>query len=198
MSFAVSVRDIKYWNDTLRVKGKLDLSEECRTNANVIAQIIPYAKPALPRFDASSEEIQYISESIAYLLRTDLVKTNTRLYDQMVPPRKKSPVFFGEDSKVRLMNNPNVITSDFELRNTGLSDHLMNCGAEWFRCYAATFEATRLTDKFTRLGGSFAPAFVFADVTAFLLDPTQLIDYHYSEEEMRRFNEELERDFSEI
>lgn len=198
MSFVVSVRDTKYWEETLRVRGKLNLSDECESNSRAISQIIPLARSALSRYNVSSEDVKYISDSVAYLLRTDLVKTNTCLYSQIVPPIDRAPVFFGEDSKVRLINDPKLITKDFELRHTGLYEKLHNSGAEWFRCYSATIHQANFTDNLTNDGNSFSPAFVLADVTAFLLDTTQLIDYNYSDLERKRFGKELARDLSEI
>jgi hypothetical protein len=147
----------------------------------------------------TDEEIRYLSDSVAYLLRTDLVKTNTCLYQQVIPSERKSPAIFGENgSQVRLMNNPKLITKDFELRNTGLYEQLHNCGAEWFRCYSATIHEGRFTDNLTNDGNSYSPVFTLADITAFLLDPTHLIDYSYTEKEMSGFERRLAKDFSEI
>lgn len=199
MSFAVSVRDTKYWENAIRFRAPLNISEECRSNSRLIAQIVPLAKPALSRFDLSDEEVRYLSESVAYLLRTDLVKTNTCLYSQMLPLEKKVPTLFGENGpQVRLINDSGLIGYNFNLRETGQYEKLINCGAEWFRCYSATIFEAKFTDKLTDDKNSFTSSFVLADVTAFLLDPTQLLDYSYSKDETEDFKERLAEDLSQV
>jgi hypothetical protein len=196
MSFRVSVRDTKYWDKRVRNRLPLELTDECKLNSSIIAQIIPLARPALTRFGVTQDEIKYLADSVAYLLRTDLIKANMDLYFQVSPPDERVPVFYGENgNEIRLLHKSSEIKSGFELKDTGLYEKLHNSGAEWFRCYSATIHEGKFTDKLTDDGNSFTPSFVLADVTAYLLDPTQIIDYTYTAEEEEKFQEGLERDF---
>lgn len=198
MSFQVMVRDLRYWESCIRDRLPLNLNNQCSSNSKYISKIISLSEKALTKFNLTSEDISYISDSVSYLLRTDLVKTNTFLYHQLFLPEKRLPVFFGEDGlELRLLNDPKTITPGFNLRQTPFYD-LVNSAAEWFRCYLATISEGKFTEKLTTDHNSFTPSYILADVTAFLVDPTQLIDYTYSNEEIINFNKELIDDFNNI
>lgn len=204
MVFTVSVRDTRPLEGRLKKGKELDdiLPEECKHNSKVIYEILGYVDRVLPEFKSVSDrERKIIADSVSYLMRTDIIIPArfafgpTYLLDETinkVPAEEKAKLKI----PISLKNDPEQLNPKWKLPDT---DEYINKGAEFFRCYSGVMSWIRtLYDKLDPENHSLTPAFKMADVTAFLVNPDNLIDYSYTPEEIIKFHETLEREMSSV
>ncbi|MBI4148320.1 hypothetical protein HY490_03450 [Candidatus Woesearchaeota archaeon] len=177
---------------------RLQMPEECRKNSAVLRELLQFAPRVLPEFSTLTEdEVASLADAVAYAMRTDLVLRGTSCWQGMFQPG--GPTIqprYGEDGlRAHLRNSPDVLNSGWRMPRD-VPDEVVYRGAELFRCYAYAIQfMPGLKEK---LGGSYQAAFPLADLTAYLLNPRDLVDYTYTREELDRFRESLARDLSEI
>ncbi|HLC78339.1 MAG TPA: hypothetical protein VJH92_04400 [Candidatus Nanoarchaeia archaeon] len=196
MAFSVSIRNFGILREGYEQTGKIPVSEEIKHNSDVIKNVLQYAPRILPRFLLLDEnEVGNVSDSVAYLMRTDSIITNRMGIGPSFHDGSRRPVIYGEDGvKFHLLNNPSDLRLEFELPK-----EYWNRGGEFFRCYSATFDLmTSLKDKLSPEGRLFAISFPLADLTAYLLDTRDLVDYNYNKTEIDSFNSKLARQMNEV
>ena len=198
MSFSVSVRDVKPLDVALKTNQPIPLPQECRHNAAVFEQLLlKYGPRVLPSFsNLSSQDTRTIAESVAYLVRPDLIKSGLILLGpNPVDPLTKP--LYGEDGElVHLANDPSSLSPEFRLLS---GSPLCPQGAEFFRCYAGTFNSAKriLGTLGFGSGDCYKPSWPRADMAAYLLDPRDLSDYRYGSGEVRKFHDTLDRQWRE-
>jgi len=191
MSWPISIRDTRYLENILKEGKEINLPQECKYNSEVIYGLLQYADKVLPRFKfLPNKEIRKISDSVAYLIRPDLIKqVGHSLFGIQPLPEVMFPMIYGEDGiKVHLRNNPNELSEDWDFH----AGEYMNVGQELFRCYATTISwIPRMHEILDPENHSFQPAFKLSDMTTFLLVPNDLTDYKYSQDEIDKFDKSL-------
>jgi hypothetical protein len=191
MAYRVAVRDHRMLEAALRKGEPLPLPDECRRNSSVIYEVLKQVYRVLPRFASLSEtEIRNIADIASYAMRTDQI---IRGKLNMVPP-PHLPLAFGENGIFR--NPPSDLCSSWEFRPENDEEH--SRGAEFFRCYCCAGEL--MPGLPARLGhnGSFETAFLLSDVTTYLLNPNVLVDYRYTEQELKKFGQKLVNDLKSL
>ncbi len=186
MGWPVSIRNTQLLEDTLKNNAQIFLNDEAKHNSKIFYELLQYAPKILPEFSLlSDKQIKTIADSVAYLVRTDHLLLQN--YFGVIPAfasQKSCPKIYGEDGlDVHLKNSPETLSPSFEI-----DKQYTELGAELFRCYNAAINWMGLTDTLDPVHHSLAPAFKLADMTAHLLTPTDLIDYHYTNEEIEQFN----------
>ena len=192
MGYRVSVRDTALLDNCLSTNQPINLPRECIHNSELLQKIIPFAKPLLPRIDALDEQtIKKIADGVAYLLRTDfIVAEGIWLPPFLAEPRRS---LHGEDGVPHFLNKPDTIRSDWKLPE----EYKDRGAAEFYRCYNGVLtelkEVRKVIASTTRdSGSSHCAAFSLANVTAFLLNPDDLVDYRYTTEERKEYEETLD------
>jgi hypothetical protein len=210
MSYVVSVRNTKILEEAVTARRELSWGPEISHNAKVLLGVLKYADLVIPKFSAVTQgQKELMAHSVCYLLRPDLVKNANAVRVVELGGRKfatttlgfgpcplgkrtQTPVTLPDDIKVHLRNDPSTLGPSFH-------KHGGDVGAEFFRCFAATIEwMPDLVEKLGYKNNSFAAAFKFADLTAYLLDPNDLVDYTYSETEEDDFSRRLRRDIESV
>jgi hypothetical protein len=195
MSFSVSVRNLGVWRESYEQTGKIPTSPEMKHNSAVIMNVLQYAPRVLPRFSLlNNGEVENISDSVAYLMRADMIIRNRTGFGPSFHDGTRRPIIYGEDGvKFHLLNNPSDLNPNFEI-----PERYMNGGGEFARCYSGTFDLmTDLRDRLSPEGGLYSIAFSLADLTAYLLDSRDLRDYTYNKTEIDSFNSKLVKELSE-
>ncbi len=203
MSFTVSVYDTEVLEEKLRQGQGINLPEECRYNSEVIYQILQHGYRVLPEFSSLSEdEVRMLADSVAYMMRTDIIIPQEFPFGPMPLPEKTVlDVYDINNVYVYLRNDPDILSSKWELLDY-FRDSLQkkelngydNVACELFRCYSAAITWIGLYGKLDPVKRSLNPAFKLAQMTAFLLCPGNLVDYQYTPEDIERFNSTLERE----
>jgi len=201
MSFTVSVRDDRPLEERLRKGLDIEIPDECRHNSNVIYQILKYAPKVIPSFNNLEDgEVKKIADVAAFLIRPDLIKNGYALIGPK-PFQQGDKIKIVNESEepefsVHLRNNPEDLTPDFEVP---AKEPYLSHGAEYFRCYAGAISwIPGLYEKLDPENHSLNPVFKMADLTAHLIDPDDLTDYRYSDEEISNFHKTLRREMEEI
>lgn len=198
MAFTVSIRDCEALEKRLKEGKESNLPKECKSNSDIIYEILQHAYRVLPNFKLLADsEVRQIADVVAYMMRTDVLKSGAAPFGCIPLPDTRIPKIAGEDGiKVHLKNNPTELSPEWELENI---NEYLTIGAELFRCYAGAIDfIPKLYDKLDPEKHSLAPAFTLADMTAFLLSPSDLVDYEYTPEEIRKFHETLDREMEEV
>jgi len=196
MVFTVSIRETEELERRLKAGLKIELPKECLHNSKVIYELLGYVDRVFPGFKkASSQERKTIAGAVAYLMRTDLLILG-RVAIGPIPYSQKRGAAGKGDSEISLRNSPKKLSPKWKMPNTPENS---NMGAELYRCYSAAISwIPGLNDRLDPKYHSLTPAFTCADVTAFLLDPKDLDDYHYSPGEVNAFDEKLAREMERV
>ncbi|QQG40282.1 MAG: hypothetical protein HYS81_02640 [Candidatus Aenigmatarchaeota archaeon] len=199
MVFTVSVRDTRILDESLRARRPVTLPDECTHNSHVVRHLLSFAPRVLPAFgNLDEEDVKRVADSVAYLMRPDLIIHGMIGMGPRPVVTKTLPVIHGEDGvHVHLRNDPKVLSPDWKLGKK--NEYLWNTGAELFRCYSGTLSEMPYALKELGVGTDYMkPAFGLADLTAFLLDPRDLTDYDYTPEEIGRFTRTLVKEMREV
>lgn len=206
MSFTVSVYDTEVLEEKLRQGQGINLPEECRYNSEVIYQILQHGYRVLPEFSSlSDDEVRTLADSVAYMMRTDIIIPQRFSFGIMRLPEKIVPnVYDINNVYVTLRNDPDILSPEWELlyyfRDSLQEKELNECdtvACEFFRCYSAVTAWMGLRKKLDPVRRSLDPEFKLAQMTAFLLCPDNLVDYQYTPEDIEKFNNILEREILE-
>jgi len=202
MVWTVSVRNVRSLEKQLRAGEQVLLPEECVHNSRVIQVLLKqYGPKVLPEISSLSDgEFNQVSGAVAYLVRTDTIKSGELRLVGPNPLFCKPQNIFGEDGElVHLLNDPSCLNPDWRIPRDFPQEYSSR-GAEFFRCYSAAMDfLPKIKLKLdTRNQGIFSLAFPLADMTAYLLDPRDLTDYKYTPEEIARFHGKLAREAKEI
>lgn len=207
MTFRHIIRDCKELESRLRNGQELELPEECEHNSRVIYHLLQYADKAVPECLAlSDQEIRTMAKSMAYIMRTDIIKSGISAIGP-VPYLKGLTDSFGDYNnvgvKINLRNDPNELNEKWELpeppselndsqdweiekqfnRSVYLGSYVWKI-ADWM----GLWDRLPYIDTALRIG----------DVLAFLLNPNDLVDYNYSPREIQKFHEVLEEQIKEV
>ncbi len=200
MVYSVSVRDCNELERKLGAEEALEIPEECKRNSDVIYHVLHYADRLIPSFkELSNEEVRTIADSVAYLMRPDLLKNGNCYGPSPVFEAMGEFIMIGEEEnekpEIHLKNNPDDIVEGWELPRESPYTAI---GAELFRCYGATMAwAPSILEKVSK-DGAFSVAFPLADLSAYLLNTSDLTDYSYTPEEVNGFHTTLAREMREI
>jgi len=201
MAFRIQIRNYEKWEKEI-IKGDIQIPNECQDNSLIISWILnKYASKVVYDIQKLEEkEIQTIAKSVAYLVRTDILKSE--ISGLLIPPIKiKLPK---EDStKIDLLNNPKELNENwkpFWKGNYGHKEDIYAArAAELFRCYWMTIsKIPNLEGRLYLKGESFGCATNLANVTTYLLNPKNINDYEYTPKEIKEFNDILIKQMSEI
>ncbi len=178
------------------------MPEECEHNRDVLLHLLSnYGAIVVPAFSSLvAEAIKRIADSVAYLLRTDLIKDPEDLHFGPSPLKDRGVLRVASAGEsVHLRNDPSVLCPDWKLPK-GIGEEYTQIAREFFRCYVATISfIPGMNRKLDPLeGNSFNSAFPLADMTAYLLDPLDLTDCRYAKGEVTRFRDTLIRQIGEI
>ena len=196
MSAPVSIRNTKELQDILREGREIPMNDEIAHNSEVIAQILSYAPLVLPEMGLlTSKQFTTLAQSAAYILRTDSIyREDMPAYFMGFLPSPPIKRMFSEDGlKIHFRNDPSLLTPNFELRDFKNYKELEHIGAEFFRTYSGAVFSNPEIEPILVQNGHMGPIFNLADVTAFLLTPTDLIDYHYTKEELNGFAQKIDK-----
>ena len=205
MLFPFSVRDLGVLEEKLRYGQDIDLPEECRYNSEVIYQILQYADKVLPEFGSLSDgEVRKIADSVAYMMRTDIIIQQKLPFGPKPLPEEIIPTEYDINNVyVCLRNDPYVLSPEWELPyydGGSLREEdfkkTHNVAIEFLRCYSAVITWAGLDDKLNPVSCSSNSAFKLAHVTAFLLSLDNLVDYQYTPEDVERFNNALNNEIN--
>ncbi|MEA2004557.1 MAG: hypothetical protein U9O53_06425 [archaeon] len=191
--------------EKLRDGQDIDLPEECRYNSEVICQILQYADRVLSEFSSlSDDEVRKISDSVAYMMRTDIIIQQKIPFGPKPLPEEIIPTEYDiNDVYVCLRNNQDVLSPEWELpyydrdslqEEENKKTH--NVSLEFSRCYSAAISWAGLYDRLNPVICSSDPAFKLGAVTAFLLSLDDLVDYQYTPEDVEKFNNALDNEIN--
>ena len=214
MGFTVSVRDAnrKWVKDV--INRTFELPKDCYHNSVVLYELSRYIPLKLPEFgELPEDERKLIADVTAYLLRPDLIKGPASM--DLVPfgPIPVTTGLLSEGSvdaiidgevpkpKVHFRNDPeDLYADDWRLPEEGYH----SIGAELYRClHGAVYYVTDYEGKLQRkekriIENPMGQMMVAADVLAYLLIPSDLTDYQYTENEIDAFHNKLEREMREV
>ncbi|MFC1697437.1 hypothetical protein ACFL1H_03835 [Nanoarchaeota archaeon] len=194
MVYTVSIRNTDILEKRLRNKEDIEplLNDEIKHNSKVFNELLKYSERMMPEFKLiTDEERKLMSDTIAYMIRTDNIKTRST-YGPTLAPETQIPKIYGEDGIFpHLKNNPDNLHPEFVYDGNQL-------GAEIFRCLTGVVVwIPGIADKLDE-NSTLNPAFKMADMLAYLLDTKDLLDYKYTEDEKNKYHKALAKDMSEI
>lgn len=200
MAFKIQIRNFEKWEKDI-IKGHIEIPKECENNALIFSWILnEYAPKVVPNLkNLYSEEIQTIAKSIAYMVRSDLLKSN--IQEIFLPPFQikipKEKYFVN----IELLNNPEKLYEGWRAFWHGKFGQEENTyahrAAELFRCYWGTiYKMPNLEGRLYIKNKCFGCASDLADVTAYLVNPENLTDYEYTSKEKNKFNKKLVKQLS--
>lgn len=202
MAWTVSVRDDFELERRLKEGEEIDLPEECKHNNEVIYQILQYADRVLLEFKLlSDKEVRTIADTVTYLMRPDIIISGEMAVIGPNPLVEKTTLRIPNETdernfKVHLRNNPDELSPEWEIPK---NESYLTIGSEFFRVYTAAISwMPRMYDRLDPQNRSLKPAFRLADLTAYLLDPKDITDYRYNDEEIEKFHQTLRKEAEEI
>lgn len=196
MTFRVQVRESKELEQLLSEGKDFThlLNDEVQHNSNVIRHLLQYADRVIPKFkDLSEQEVKNIADAIAFSLRTDLVKREHN-YFAAATLAEPIPKTYGEDGiQVHLKGDPEELNPKFKLTSEDERKNRIYGADEIFRSCCFAMQISKLYEKLD-YGSSMAPCFLLGDMISYLLEPNDIIDYTYEEEEKRKYQEAVRKD----
>ncbi|MDE1761632.1 MAG: hypothetical protein KGH59_02455 [Candidatus Micrarchaeota archaeon] len=194
-SFTISIRDYRPLEDALRSGKIMKLDAQCTHNSNVIREILRYAPRVLPQFGSLSDgEVRQIADSVAYLMRTDIIKAGAFAFGPM--PFQGNPKRSKVSGTVHIRAEVEALSPDFEIPYE--NNPRANMAGELFRCYVATQTWMSLTERLDPKHRSLAPSFKLADLTAHLIETDDLVDYVYTAEEIAQYRKALSGELRDV
>jgi hypothetical protein len=183
------IRSYDVYAHSIKTDTPLPITQQVAHNAWLLRHLLPCAKPALPRWDVTEQEVGRFSECAAYLLRPDFIRDKeTYEYRQFIVGTSSPcvyPCLIGELSYPRLARDPSVIDKGFSLEREGLDQELSHVKGAFLEalCYPA-YDLGLVKKISDSSPGNFAHVLKLADVLAYVCDPFEVMCYSYTKAEL--------------